>query len=365
VNSDEEEQETTSHLRELCEKVIFIKRKTCNTLSHRMLRIFCFLTNKMIDIYKNCSQEMKEKIENLVRSDKYDIVIYDSHDLIDYVDIVKRIPRVLYLLDSITLRMGEILKSPYLSAFNRLELLRLRSKIRNFEKDNYIHFSKCIVAAKKDRDTLLGLNPELDVAALPIYVDTEYFRKSSMEEDNIIIFTGVLWTEHNVDAVCYFYHDILPLIRKKNRNVSLLLVGGAARKEIRKIAAIDSRVKLLDFVEDIRPYLNRGTVFVSPMRIGSGMNNKLLEAMSMGKAIVTTEYGNREIGLKNGFEAVVCKDKYEFADGVLNLLRDREKRNFLGGNARMKAEREFSIEVYSDKLQGIIDSTISKWKKTQ
>ena len=111
---------------------------------------------------------------------------------------------------------------------------------------------------------------------------------------------------------------------------------------------------------DIKPYLDRATVFIAPIRIGSGMNNKLLEAMSMAKAIVTSEYGNRGIGLKNGLEAVVCRDKYEFAKGVLSLLADKERRDFLGKNARVKAERDFSAEIYSCKLQEIINEIISK-----
>ena len=357
----EEDLKVKSKMSELCRDVILIKRKRYNGLSHRILRINCFLKKAFIEEHKHFSSEMRARLQELDRPDKFDIAVYDNFYLVQYADCIHRLPKTLYLMDSMTLRAEEMLKSATLGFFNRLELSRFLNKTRDFEKDRYGSFAEIIVVAKKDREAIHRLNPESDIAVLPLVVDTEYFKKRFPEDENKLIFPAVLWAEHNVDAAYYFCSEIFPLIQKRNREVDLLLVGGKSRREIRKFAMNNPRIKLLGFVEDVRPYLDKAAVFVSPMRTGSGMNNKLLEAMAMSKAIVTTAHGNREIDLKNGFEGFVCNDKYEFADAVSGLLKDKEKRDLLGANARKKAEREFSREVYSQKLQALIEEIVSRW----
>ena len=354
---DEKNAESFQLLNELCSDIILVKKKVFNRrLLHRMLRIYCFIANTLIEMRPSRSLQMRDKIKSMDRPDLFDLTIYDGYDLVQYADCIKKLSKILYLSDSITLRAQEALKSSSLSIINRMEFMRWMNKIKNFEKHNYTSFAKCIVAAERDKDTILQLNPKVDITVLPFSVDTEYFKKKGTENKDIILFVGILWTEPNVDAINYFCNEIFPLIRKKNKDVILLLLGGAVKKEIKRLPIKDPKIKLIDFVEDVRPYLDRATVFISPMRIGSGMNNKVLEAMSMSKAIVTTEYGNRGIGLIDGWDSVVCRDKYKFAESVIELLEDKEKREFLGRNARIKAEKEFSTDTYSHRLNAIIES---------
>jgi len=357
---DKKDTESSNHLKPFCSNIILAERKSCKgRLAHRALRLYCFITNTYMEAYLAKSQDMKNKIISMDNPDLFDIAIYDAYDLVQYSGCIRNIPKILYLGDSITLRAQEMMKSKYLNLISRMEIRRCMDRIKGIEKNCYTDFAKCIVAAEGDKKAILGLNSKLNIEALPFSVDTVYFKKTKPEEENIILFTGILWTEHNCDAVLYFCNEILPLIRRKNRDAVFILVGGAAREEIKKCAKKDTRIKLVDFVEDIRPYLEKATVFVSPIRLGAGMNNKVLEAMSMEKAIVTTEHGNRSISLKDGLEAFVCDDKFRFAEKVSELLKDKEKRRLLGQNARIKAEKEFSIEAYAGNLDKIIETVRS------
>ena len=356
ANHSREKTELSQLLGNSCVKIISMQKKPCSRMSHRINRIWCFIMNTPVQYRQSYSLEMKNKIRDMDKQDLFDVVIYDGYNVAQYADCIKKLPKILFLGDSVVLGSQEMLKSSVLRIFDRLELLRHLDITKNAERHNYTDFERCIVFTEKDKDIIFQLSPALNIDVLPYCVDTQYFRKKTLEDKNIIIFKGIMWTEHNADAVYYLCKDIFPLIRKKNRDIVLLLIGGIVRKELRNLVQGNSNIKLVDFVEDTRPYLDRATVFVSPMRIGSGMNNKVLEAMSMSKAIVTTEFGNRGINLKDGLEGIVCRDKYKFADAVIELLEDKEKREMLGRNARIKAEKEFSIKVFSDRLNAIIVS---------
>ena len=355
--TDFDKEELRPLVGELCEEVILVRRNAYNRFAHRILRLYCFLRNELAEFYKDRSMEMKAQLEALNQPDRFDIAIYDNYSIVQYSDCINHIPKLLNLTDSMTLKSQEALKNPTIGLFNRAELVRRMGRTKELEKNDYRAFSKCIVVAKNDRDTLLELNPLLDIVVIPLHIDTEYFKKGSDEKEGLIIFTGIPWAEHNADAIHYFCADIYPLIKMKTDRVRLLLIGGRQRKEIKRLIANDPNVITLGFFDDIRPYLDHATVFISPMRIGSGMNMKMLEAMSMSKAIVATEYANRSIGLVSGREAVICRDRFEFADAVVSLLTDTDKRHFLGANARKKAEADFSIEVYARKLQELIEAT--------
>ena len=136
----------------------------------------------------------------------------------------------------------------------------------------------------------MGVQNKLFV--VPNGTDTKFFKPNS----NRVNGNSVLWIGHmdvhtNKDAVLYFWKEIYPILGRKNPKVQMTFVGTAPPKEIAEAAKTDGQVRVTGFVDDIRPYIDEAAVMVVPIRIGSGTRLKILDAMAMGKAIVSTSVG--------------------------------------------------------------------------
>jgi glycosyltransferase involved in cell wall biosynthesis len=153
--------------------------------------------------------------------------------------------------------------------------------------------------------------------------------------------------------VIEFYRKVFPSIRRDNPDVKLYLVGRDPAKEILDLS-VDPSVHVTGYVADVRPYLARSAVFIAPTMLGTGMQNKVLEAMSMGKAIVTTTAGARGIAVKNGKHLVIADNFNEFARATASLLNDQSLRHRLGENARRLIEVQYSWEAVTKTVNELL-----------
>ena len=111
---------------------------------------------------------------------------------------------------------------------------------------------------------------------------------------------------------------------KKEKNTKVIIAGSNPNKEVRKLSKLNKKIKITGFVEDIKDEYEKGTVFVAPMFIGSGLQNKLLEAMSMKIPCITTKIANKSLNASEK-EILIAKDKDEFANYCIELFEYKEK----------------------------------------
>ena len=179
---------------------------------------------------------------------------------------------------------------------------------------------------------------------VPNGVDTDYFKPMSVSSGKLsVIFTGGMAWHPNVDAVLYFYSEILPIVKKSVPELEFYVVGMNPVKAVRDLAA-DKSVVVTGFVPDIRPYLAQSAVVVCPLRISFGIKNKVLEAMAMGKPVVGTPPSYDGIDVSYGRDAIVARDPAEFAAKVVDFLKDGRMRAEIGQNAREFVEKKYSWE---------------------
>ena len=207
----------------------------------------------------------------------------------------------------------------------------------------------CAVAVSEwDRDALARLAPSANIAVVPNGIDAAHYVNYSLTDAAPIadapgpklVFTGKMDFRPNVDAMCWFADDILPQIQAQIPDAHLYIVG---QRPSPAVQALGSRrgVTVTGFVPDVRPYIAAADVYIVPMRMGGGTRLKVLEAMTMGKAIVSTSLGCEGYGLTPGRELVVADDAARFADETVALLRDPARRAQLGALAR-----EFAVSRY-------------------
>jgi sugar transferase (PEP-CTERM/EpsH1 system associated) len=163
-----------------------------------------------------------------------------------------------------------------------------------------------------------------------------------------LVFTGAMDYWPNIDAVVWFCAEVLPALRARRPGLRFYIVGRNPAPAVQALAS-DS-VVVTGTVADVRPYLQHASLVVAPLRIARGIQNKILEAMAMGKAVVATTECAQAIGARDGIEMFPASDAVAFGAQVEALLRDPQRTAAAGVQARDKVLRSFSWEAH---LSGI------------
>lgn len=186
----------------------------------------------------------------------------------------------------------------------------------------------------------------------PHGVDADRFHpyRNAHTDPCTLAFSGVLATNTNVSAVLWFVEHVWPRVRAEFPFAKFIIVGRMPRPEI---LALDRRpgITVTGEVPEPADYLGRATVCVNPMQAGAGMQNKLLEYLSMGKAVVATSLANEGIQARPDREIVIADGADEFATAVVSLLRDGKRREALGQAARDRVIRDWSWEAHFLELE--------------
>jgi len=189
----------------------------------------------------------------------------------------------------------------------------------------------------------VGRVPGLRTAVVPNGVDVEYFTPDWERETPALVYAGGMNMFANRDAVMYFVREIWPRINARAGGVRVFLVGQDPPKELLKVAAQDPRLIVTGYVTDIRRVVCSSAVYVVPLRVGGGTRLKVLDAMAMGKAVVSTSIGCEGIEVRSGEHLVVADTPEGFAEATVELLRNPSRRLMIGRAARELVERRASF----------------------
>ncbi|MCS6904228.1 MAG: glycosyltransferase [Bacteroidia bacterium] len=176
----------------------------------------------------------------------------------------------------------------------------------------------------------------------------EFEPAKEVEKDIDILFTGNMGYAPNILAAIYLAHQILPLVKNYSPTVKVYLVGTNPSRKVRALAS--SNVVVTGFVHDIKPYLVRSKVFVAPLFTGSGLQNKLLEAMAMRLPVLTTPLAAEALNAKNLHEVIICKDAHEFSKAIYKVLTEPTWAQQIGNNARNFIQKQYSWKESTEKL---------------
>lgn len=210
---------------------------------------------------------------------------------------------------------------------------------RHFETKAWAKVDRVVVMSERDRATVGAT-----AVVLPNGVDLERYRPSAAEaEEGRLLFIGSFAHLPNLLAAEFFLNDVWP----KLAGARLHVIAGARHEYHleRSAARIDLRqdgLAVEGFVADVRPAYQRAAVVIAPLLASAGTNIKILEAMAMGKAIVSTSAGVNGLHLTAGEDYVLAEGAQAFAEAVTRLLGDVAERTRLGTAARRRVERDYN-----------------------
>ena len=198
--------------------------------------------------------------------------------------------------------------------------------LRRLERQAYAQSRITFACSTEDDRLIRELAPGATTVVISNGVDVEFFQpRKRLRSEPRLLFTGTMGYEPNRDAVEYFLQDILPLIRKQVPDCRFCIAGRSARDYFGARTATVSGLEIASDVPDMRPYYEQASVVVVPLRAGSGVRTKILEAMAMGRAIVSTTVGAEGIELQPDHHACLADGAEEFAAQVVLLLLDPDR----------------------------------------
>ena len=206
----------------------------------------------------------------------------------------------------------------------------------------------------REAEFVQQLLPAACVASVPNAVDTDYFAPAGADTDvdpDAIVMTGLMKYRPNVDGAAFFAREILPRILQARPRATFYVVGGEPAPEVMALAG--PNVVVTGSVDDVRPYVHRSAVFVVPLRMGSGTRLKVLEGLSMGKAMVSTTIGCEGIDVVDGEHLRIADTPATFADAVVELLGNPRLARTLAGNGRRQMLDRYRWKTVVPTLEGL------------
>ena len=182
-----------------------------------------------------------------------------------------------------------------------------------------------------------------------------------MEVDNDceVVFCGNMQYGPNIDASRYLVNEIMPLVWVSHPTARVVLAGATPSASVRSLAC--DRVRVNGSVRDIRPCYAASRIFVAPMRIGSGLQNKLLEAMAMGIPCVTTPVANNALDATVGKDVLVGNDANELAQCIVRLLDDDALRDRMSSEALTFVREKYSWHSMCKRLESVLANAVTKY----
>jgi sugar transferase (PEP-CTERM/EpsH1 system associated) len=211
----------------------------------------------------------------------------------------------------------------------------------------------CLLATQAEESLLKSFAPWARSAVIPNGIDLDYYTAVPPSGQPVVMFTGAMDYMPNVDAVSHFCADILPRVRRQVPEARFYIVGLNPTPEVRGLARM-AGITVTGAVPDVRPYYARASVCVAPLRIGRGIQNKVLQGMAMGLPLVVSTLAGRGLDAQPGRHLEMADDPDAFAAHVVRYLKRPDEGRALGRNGRALVEANFGWERAFRELDRIL-----------
>ncbi len=327
--------------------VRFFMRVLTNLLSPRP-----YFISKYID------RAMAAKVRELGRIQRHDVALCDFLEMAWCADHVEGIPIALFEHNVETLiwrRYAEVETNPVKLAYFNFE----KRRVARSEQGACARFDRVFTVSDDDGKILQSEFGLRDFVTLPTGVDTEYFRPQLGEIDNRLVFCGSMDWMPNIDAFWWFYRSIYPRLQEAIPGLTFAVVGRRPPQDILAAAAQDSSLIVTGTVADVRPDVAAGQLYIVPLRVGGGTRIKIYEAMAMRRCVVSTTIGAEGLPLVAGEHLAIADGEADFANAVIELLQDGNKRDKMATAAYRLVTENYSWSRAADVLQRSLEALVS------
>ena len=349
---NEQEHSLIGDLQKMCPNidVVWLNRGKLRQVSDLLSSLG---TRRSFIVSRDYREQMQAAFRDSINSFAPDVVHIDHLQMAQFVDFRGPYKTVLdnhNVEHMIIRRIADTDGSPAARLYTRIEW----PKLRRYELEVCRSCDMVLTVSEEDKNTLQDMDAAINnIRCVPIGVDIDYFNPVERNADSRnLLSVGTMYWPPNVDSMLYFSREIFPIIKKQVPGCTLTIAGQRPVAAIQSLSA-DPSISVTGYVDDVRETARDCGAFVVPLRSGSGVRVKILNAMAMGLPIVSTSIGVEGIAVKDGVHALIADSPRDFSEASIKVLQDRDLAQQLGDNGRKLVCEKYSWDAVGKQLLDI------------
>lgn len=296
------------------------------------------------------SAAFEQALERCLRDDPPDLILCAWSP---YAIFLKNLDSVIRVIGSVNIE-SQIWWRYYeneSNAMKRWYIGRQAAKVERFERLAFQWSEGATAVTRQEADVIASYDSSLKVDVIDNGVDLEYFSGSGKgATESHLVFTGSMDWRPNQDAAVWFASNIFPGLKRDIPDLQATFVGRQPPRHVTELGNIDG-IAVTGTVADVRPYLQDASVYIVPLRVGGGSRLKILEALAMGKAVVSTSIGAEGLEVVDGKHLLLADGAQDFAAAVKRLLSDKALADRLGAAGRTMVQERYGWDRLAEKLE--------------
>jgi polysaccharide biosynthesis protein PslH len=347
-----------------CREVVLIQNPYGRDgLAKRLLQLRSLASTKSFERLRVVVPEMQRALDKVLRARRFDVVNLEftflGHCDLRQAPSGEKAPAVVVDSHNIDYDIARQYASAGANFARRLYAELNWRKLRREELGTYRDADGVYLCSVADQQRLLGEIPSARTIVIPNAADVEFYKPRAADpqpDGRTVVFFGLMSYMPNIDGAGYFLREIWPRIAEANPQARCKIIGGSPPASLTALAG--PRIEFTGFVPDLRPHLAEAAAVVVPLRIGGGTRLKIVEAMAMGKAIVSTTLGAEGIEAVPGRDILIADEPAIFANSVSRLLTEPGLAAQIGNSARQLSEARYAWSSAARALESFFRQTL-------
>jgi len=348
-------------------------QKHCRTLEYSVINSKLKKLFSLFSIFSSqttCTEKyfwsasLSKKVNNLIKINKYDLIFIYCSSMAKYVKHYKN--ETPCVIDFVDIDSDKWLQYSKFAKFPLNILYSLEGKKLGALENNILNWTKAaFLVTEREVDFFAESDNKNKIHSIPNGIDNKFFNpvdtpdSPNLQKEEYICFTGAMDYFPNEDGVIFFVEEVLPHILKTYPRLKFFIVGRNPTPAVEKLAD-NPNIIVTGSVDDIRPYLKHAELSAIPLRMARGIQNKILEAISMGLPVVTTSNAYEGLTLEKNKDIIVEDDPAKFAEHIINLLKNDDKRKNMAKNAKIELIKSYNWDNNLGKMETILIKSSKK-----
>jgi glycosyltransferase involved in cell wall biosynthesis len=347
VDEEFDAEECRKAMQAYCRVVLVPNPHVQHGLAKRLQQLRSLASTRSFERLQVTVPAMQRALDRVLRADRFDVVNLEFSFLgechLRQAPPGKNLPALVVDSHNIDYDLARQYARDGSSLVRRLYASANWRKLRWEELETYRYADGVYLCSAADERRLLDEVSEARTTVIPNAADVEHYQPRPTDpppDGRTVVFFGLLSYVPNIDGVTHFVRDIWPRVAEAHPEARCKIIGGRPPPSL--LALAGPRVELTGFVSDLRPHLAAAAAVVVPLRLGGGTRLKIVEAMAMGKAIVSTTLGAEGIEVVPGRDLLVEDEPAAFAEAVNRLLAEPSRAARIGQSARQLAVERYA-----------------------
>lgn len=348
LHENELKKDWVDEVKKYCSQLETIKLSRFNQAINLGLSV---LSSEPFQVAYFHQKSAEKKVKTFISDWKPDAIYCQLLRTTKYVESISDVPKIVDFQDAFSKGIERRLQTDpvYLKPILHSELRRLNA----YEKRVFQKFDACTIISEQDRDQL-SFSDKKKVKIVRNGVELDDFKPSSQKKSVDVLFAGNMGYPPNIEGAVFLEKQVMPIVRKTFPEAKLMLAGARPDQKVKELQS--DLTQVTGWVDDMRDCYAKAKVFVAPMMIGTGLQNKLLEAMAMKLPCITSTLANNALRAKPNKEVLIASTAEEYANQIIELLNNSSKSRALAEAGHQLITSGFSWEGATKPLLELIEA---------